>query len=67
MNIQSFVRSAALVAALAATSFPVLSKPVNKIINISQNAKLGKQEGEVLYCIDVSLKDTPSTKDSQPK
>ena len=24
-----------------------------------QNAKLGKQEGEVLYCIDVPLKETP--------
>ena len=55
MTIQSFVRSAALVAALAATSFPVLSKPVNKTINISQNAKLGKAElqaGEYRLSID---------------
>jgi len=25
-----------------------------------QNAKLGKQEGEVLYCIDVPLRETPA-------
>jgi hypothetical protein len=55
MNIQSFVRGAALVAALAVTSFPVLAKPVNKTINISQNAKLGKAElqaGEYRLSID---------------
>ncbi len=55
MNIQSFVRSAALLAALAATSFPVLSKPVNKTISISQNAKVGKAElqaGEYRLSID---------------
>lgn len=55
MNIQSFARSAALVAVLAATSFPVLSKAVNKTINISQNAKVGKAElqaGEYRLSID---------------
>ena len=53
--IQSFVRSAALVAALAATSYPALSKPVNKTINISQNAKVGKADlraGEYRLSID---------------
>ena len=44
MKIQSFVRSAALVAALAAATVPAFSKPVNKTINISQNAKLGKAD-----------------------
>ncbi len=55
MNIQSFVRSAALLAALAAMSMPAFSKPVTKTINISQNAKLGKAElqaGEYRLSID---------------
>ena len=55
MKSNRFVRSAALVAALAATVVPVLPKPVNKTINISQNAKLGKadlQAGEYRLFID---------------
>ena len=56
MKIQSFVRSAALVAALAA-AVPAFSKPVAKTISISQRAKLGKadlQAGEYRLLIDGS-------------
>jgi hypothetical protein len=55
MNIQSFLRSAALLATLTAASVPAFSKPVAKTINISQNAKLGKadlQAGEYRLLID---------------
>jgi hypothetical protein len=55
MKIQSFIRSAALVAALAATTLPAFSKPVSKTISISQNAKLGKADlraGEYRLLID---------------
>jgi hypothetical protein len=55
MNIQSLVRSAALVATLAAATVPAFSKPVTKTINISQNAKMGKadlQAGEYRLLID---------------
>lgn len=55
MKIQSFIRSAALVTALVATTMPAFSKPVAKTINISQNAKLGKadlQAGEYRLLID---------------
>lgn len=55
MKIQSFIRSAALVAALAAATVPAFSKPVAKTINISQNAKVGKadlQAGEYRLLID---------------
>jgi hypothetical protein len=55
MKIQSFIRSAALVAALAAATMPAFSKPVAKTINISQNAKFGKadlQAGEYRLLID---------------
>lgn len=55
MNIQSFLRSAALVATLTAASVPAFSKPVAKTINISQNAKMGKadlQAGEYRLLID---------------
>jgi hypothetical protein len=55
MKIQSFIRSAALVAALTATTMPAFSKPVAKTINITQNAKLGKadlQAGEYRLLID---------------
>jgi hypothetical protein len=55
MKIQSFVRSAALVAALAATTVPAFSKPVAKTISISQSAKVGKadlQAGEYRLLID---------------
>jgi hypothetical protein len=55
MKIQSFIRSAALLAALAAATVPAFSKPVNKTINISQKAKLGKadlQAGQYRLLID---------------
>jgi hypothetical protein len=55
MKIQSLIRSAALVAALAATTMPAFSKPVAKTITISQNAKLGKADlraGEYRLMID---------------
>jgi len=55
MKIQSFIRSAAFVAALAVAAVPAFSKPVNKTINISQNAKVGKSDlraGEYRLQID---------------
>lgn len=55
MKIQSLIRSAALVAALATTTMPAFSKPVAKTITISQNAKLGKADlraGEYRLMID---------------
>lgn len=55
MKIQSLVRSAALVAALVASTMPAFSKPLNKTINISRNAKVGKadlQAGEYRLLID---------------
>src|SRR6202035_2845787 len=55
MKIQSFVRTAALVAALVASTVPAFSKPLAKTINISHNAKVGKadlQAGEYRLVID---------------
>jgi hypothetical protein len=55
MKIQSLVRSAALGAALVASTVPAFSKPLAKTINISQNAKVGKadlQAGEYRLLID---------------
>jgi hypothetical protein len=55
MKIQSLVRSAALVAALVASTIPAFSKPLAKTINISQNAKVGKADlkaGEYRLLID---------------
>jgi len=55
MKIQSLVRSAALVAALVASTVPAFSKPLAKTISISQNAKFGKadlQAGEYRLLID---------------
>jgi hypothetical protein len=55
MKIQSLVRSAALVAALVASTVPAFSKPLTKTINISQNARIGKsdlQAGEYRLLID---------------
>jgi hypothetical protein len=55
MKVQSLVRSAALVAALVASTVPAFSKPLAKTINISQNAKVGKADlraGEYRLLID---------------
>jgi hypothetical protein len=55
MKIQSLVRSAALIAAVVASTVPAFSKPLAKTINISQNAKVGKadlQAGEYRLLID---------------
>ena len=55
MKIQSLIRSAALVAALAAATMPAFSKPIAKTITISQNAKLGRADlraGEYRLMID---------------
>ena len=55
MKVQSLVRSAALVAALVASTVPAFSKPLAKTISISQNAKVGKadvQAGEYRLLID---------------
>jgi hypothetical protein len=55
MKIQSLLRSAALGAALVASTVPAFSKPLAKTINISQNAKVGKadlQAGEYRLLID---------------
>jgi hypothetical protein len=43
MNTNSFVRSIALLAAVA-LAVPAFAKPVSKTINIAQTAKLGKSE-----------------------
>jgi hypothetical protein len=54
MKLHSVLRSLALAAALAST-LPVLAKPINKTINITQSAKLGKaqlQAGEYRLLID---------------
>src|SRR5882762_118088 len=53
MKTKSFVRSMALLAAVA-LAVPAFAKPFAKTINISQNAKLGKSElkaGE--YCLEI--------------
>jgi hypothetical protein len=55
MKIQSLVRSAAFVAALAVSTVPAFSKPLAKTINIIHNAKVGKadlQAGEYRLLID---------------
>jgi hypothetical protein len=54
MKITSFVRSAALLAAVA-IAVPVFAKPITKTINIGQAAKLGKADlkaGEYRLQID---------------
>ena len=55
MKIQSLVRSAAFVAALAVATVPAFSKPLAKTISISQDAKVGKADlkaGEYRLLID---------------
>jgi hypothetical protein len=55
MKIQLLVRSAALVAALVASTVPAFSKPLAKTINLSHDAKVGKadlQAGEYRLLID---------------
>ena len=55
MKVQSLVRSAALLAALATAAIPAFSKPISKTINIPQNAKVGKadlQAGDYRLTID---------------
>ena len=54
MKLNSFVRSMALLAAVA-LAVPAFAKPFNKTINIAQAAKLGKAElqaGEYRLLID---------------
>jgi len=43
MKIASILRGAVLVAALAC-SIPVLAKPITKVINITQSARIGKAD-----------------------
>jgi hypothetical protein len=55
MKIQSLLRSAAFVVALAVATVPAFSKPLAKTINISQNTKVGKSDvkaGEYRLMID---------------
>jgi hypothetical protein len=55
MKIQSLLRSAAFVVALAVATVPAFSKPLAKTINISQNTKVGKSDvkaGEYRLLID---------------
>jgi hypothetical protein len=55
MKIQSLLRSAAFVAALAVSTVPAFSKPLAKTINIAQNSKIGKSDvkaGEYRLLID---------------
>ena len=54
MKNQTFLRSAALLAAIA-LAVPVFAKPVSKTVQISQNAKFGKsvlKAGEYRLLID---------------
>lgn len=55
MKIRSLLRSAALVAALTASTVPAFPKPLARNINISQNAKVGQADlkaGEYRLLID---------------
>jgi hypothetical protein len=55
MKIQSLLRSAAFVVALAVATVPAFSKPLAKTINISQNTRVGKSDvkaGEYRLLID---------------
>jgi len=55
MKIQSLLRSAAFIVALAVATMPAFSKPLAKTINISQNTKVGKSDvkaGEYRLLID---------------